>query len=398
MQTSIVQELLTRRTVLWVVVDGLNYLNHQLLLRLLSETESELQIEEHYRLLGVLPTITAKAKFSLTTGRFPRENEKGNWNVQSLLADEFPGVKYAGKAQLSRLHEQLAEDTTGLCYWNMTAVDECYHEQTDGDAVRRNVEAQIRALSGNLSDIIMKSPNRDRISVVISTDHGQMIGPCRPLNGIRSNIKAHGRTASESLLALSPVAGEAFIENEEKSIVELNPIRFQLDEPTSLALGHYYFGAWTTDSQGRAWGVHGGLYPEEVVVGFSILSRKPRRQPISAEIRGEGEVGRLGTVQLTVDNPNRASVNLLSLQVAEIADWGSGKVLQETVNAADTALIEISVQDFPPPGAGDKLPITGVLYYEFEDGARQKCEVKGALSCRQMYAGKRPSLRDRFNR
>lgn len=392
----LIQELLTRRIVLWVVVDGLNYLNHQYLLRLLSESEAELHVEEHYRLLAILPTITAKAKFSLTTGRFPRENEKGEWNVQSVFSEVFPDGKYAGKAQLSRLHEYLADDKTRLCYWNMTAVDECYHEQTDPDAILRNVEAQLRALSENLSDLIMKSPNRDQVSVAISTDHGQMMGPCKPLHVPKANIKAHGRTANESLLALEPGAGQAFIEDADGTIVELNPIRFQLDEPTTLALGHYYFGAWTMDPQGRAWGVHGGLYPEEVVVGFSVLSRKPRRLPVTAEIRGEGEAGRSGAIQLMVDNPNRASINLLSLRVAAIEDCRDGKVLHERVDAADTSMIEIAVQNFPSPSVGDNLQVNGLLSYEFEDGTKQACEVKGAIICKQMYAGKRPSLRDRF--
>jgi hypothetical protein len=392
----LIQELITRRVVLWVVVDGLNYLNHEHLLRLLAESEAELRVEEHYRLLAILPTITEKAKFSLTTGHFPRENEKGEWNVQGVFSEVFPDGKYAGKAQLSRLHEYLADDKTRLCYWNMTAVDECYHEQTDPDAILRNAEAQLRALSENLSDLIMKSPNRDQISVAISTDHGQMMGPCKMLHVPRGKIKAHGRTANESLLALEPGAGQAFVKDADGTIVELNPVRFQLDEPTTLALGHYCFGGWTTDSQGRAWGVHGGLYPEEVLVGFSVLNRKPRRLPVTAEIRGEGEAGRSGALQLMVDNPNRASVNLLSLRAAAIEACRDGKVLHERVEAVDTSTIEIAVQNFPSPQVGDNLQVTGVLFYEFEDGTREECEVKGAVICKQMYAGKRPSLRDRF--
>lgn len=392
----LIQDLLIQRILIWVVVDGLNFLNHQHLLRLLAQSEAELHLEQSFLLMAILPTITEKAKFSLTTGRFPRENDKGEWNAQNVFFEMFPTGKYAGKTQLSHLHEYLADDSTRLCYWNMTAVDECYHEQTDPIAIYQNIDAQLGALAANISDLVLRAANPDRISVAISTDHGQMIGPCRQLHLPRRNIRAHGRTATESLLGLEAETSQAYVKNADQTMVELNPIRFQLDEPTTLALGDYYFGGWTTDSKGRAWGVHGGLFPEEVLVGFSVLSRRPQRMPVTGQIGGEGEVGRAGTLRLVVDNPNRAPLSLVSLKIPAIEGYHDARPLHQAVGPLDSETAEITVQKFPSPSIDDNLPVRGTLFYEFEDGVTHECEVRGIIRCKQLYTGKRPSLRDRF--
>jgi hypothetical protein len=394
----LVNELIKSYRVLWVVVDGLNYLNHRRLLRLLANTDAALSVEQDHRLLAVLPTITEKAKYGMTSGLLPGQNTKGEWDIRKTLLATFPHAQYAGETQIDKLKAALADEGVRLCYWNMTAVDECYHKQTDADAIRNNVRSQLVALADNISRLVTTAADPDRVAVVISTDHGQMLGPCLRHEDKLKGAAVHGRTAKGDPLLLGDGADRPYVKATDGSAVLLNPTLFQLSEPTTLALRSYHFGGWSQDSRGRAWGVHGGLFPEEVVVGLSVLLRKHQRKPVTAKITGTGEVGKPGRITLWVDNPNPAPLRLLTLALNEVEEYRSSPPLDRGVEGLSQPSIELELQKFPAPVSGDSLSLTGTLAYEFSDGVRHECVVTGALTGRQMYSGQRPSLRDRFKR
>lgn len=393
-----VEALLKNSPVLWVVVDGLNYLNHQHLLRLLAQTEAALGVEEDHTLFAVLPTVTKEAKYGMTSGMFPDECPPSVRNTKEAFASGFDGV-YAGTSRIDSLHDALSDVGFRVGYWNMTEIDDCYHQQTDPHAARHNLEARLSALARHISELVIKSPLADQLVVVICTDHGQMIGPCIKSKIQLNGYPAHGRTAYGNLLHNETVCrNKAFFKDAEETAVVLNQTRFRLKEPITIALKNWYFGGWSEDAQHRAWGVHGGLYPEEVVVGFSVLRRKPARQPVTATITGIGESLKPGSFTITVDNPNNAVVTNLVLILDAVEECKHGLSLSSKVQPASVERINVEVRSFPSPIMGDSLDIKGMLIYEFSDGVRHRSEVIGTLTSKQMYSNQRPSLRDRFKR
>ncbi|MGH9853400.1 MAG: hypothetical protein ACREBD_26465, partial [Blastocatellia bacterium] len=394
----VINELIKSYRVLWVVVDGLNYLNHRRLLQLLAGTDAALSVEQDHKLLAVLPTITEKAKYGLTSGLLPRQNANGEWDIRKTLSATFPHAQYAGETQEGKLKAALADQSIRLCYWNMTAVDDCYHTQTDPDAIHDNIGARLDALAKNISRLVMAAANPDSVAVVVSTDHGQMLGPCVAREGKLKDADVHGRTAKGDPLSLDDGAGQAYVKAADGSAVLLNATLFQLSEPTTLALKSYHFGGWSKDSQGRAWGVHGGLYPEEVVVGLSVLLRNHQRKPVTASVRGPGDVGKPGRMTLWIDNPNPAPLRLLALTLNEVDEYRSALPLSRDVEGLSQSPIELELQKFPAPVSREELNVTGTLSYEFSDGVRHECAVTGALICKQMYSEQRPSLRDWFKK
>lgn len=388
----LVTELSRSYRVLWVVVDGLNYLNHRRLLQLLAKTDAALSVEQDYRLLAVLPTITEKAKYGLTSGLLPRQNVKGDWEIRKVLSATFPDARYAGETQEDKLKAALADQSIRLCYWNMTAVDDCYHTQTDPDAIHDNIGARLDALARGISRLVMTATDPDGVAVVIATDHGQMLGPCFKYPRKLQNADVHGRTAKGNPLALELGVNQAYRKVPDNSAVVLDPTMFQLSETTTLALKSWYFGSWSNDSQGRAWGVHGGLFPEEVVVGLSVLLRKHQRKPVTARITGTGEVGKPGRMSLWIGNPNPAPLRLLSLVLNEVDEYRVGLPLNREVEGLSESPTELELQKFPAPSSGEDLNVTGTLSYEFSDGVRHKCAVTGTLIGKRMYSEQRPSL------
>jgi hypothetical protein len=394
----VVDRLLMSSPVLWVVVDGLNHINHRRLLRLLAQSDSALGVEEDYALLAALPTVTEQAKFSLTTGLFPGENNMTRRHIKDIFAGTFSGGTYAC-TRIGDLHAALAEADRRVCYWNMMDIDECYHQQTDPAAAEHNIQARLHALARNISDLVLKSPQKHELAVVICTDHGQMIGYCVKTESAATEVNAHGRMAYGDLLEGKGVGPDAaFGKDQSGSVVVLDPTRFRLNAPTTVALDNKYFGGWREDAAGRAWGVHGGMYPEEVVVGLTVLKHKPVRLPVSAIISGTGEALKPGAFSLTVDNPNRAPISSLMLVLDAVDECKRGLPLLEGVKASGVATISIQTASFPTPAMDDTLELQGTLIYEFEDGVSHSCEALGKFTSKQMYSSQRPSLRDRFKR
>jgi hypothetical protein len=383
--------------VLWVVVDGLNYLNHQKLLRLIGAKSMHLRPSENLPLIAILPTITERAKYGLTTGKFPDENTSLNWSTRNNFQSVFPNGTYAGNNGMSHLEEALRGETPTVCYWNYTKIDKCHHEQIDFNYLTHEIDAHLESLANHINKMVSTAHNPDKVAVVISTDHGQLTAPCKRLKPPSTDCQTLGRTllhASDWPVDMT----KAFVKDVAGETIELNPKSFRLGEPTTLALGSTFFVDMAATDSTDAIGAHGGLYPEEVVVGMAVLTSKPEYQPISAILTGEGEAGNNGTVRLAIDNPNHIAINPLSISVDALRLSQQGELLLAKVGPQTNFEIDLVVEVFPQPNAGNDFSIDGFLTYEFDDGRKEKCSVTGKLKCNSLYRPKNPSLLDRFKK
>ena len=380
--------------VLWVVVDGLSYPNHQKLLQMLGGKLSDLRVAENSPVLAVLPTITEKAKYGLTSGKFPSENVERDFEPKNNFLANFPGGVYAGNDGMTKLAEGLKCGTPTVCYWNFTKIDKCFHDQTDLTFLNYDVNAQLQGLADKINHLVLTANEKNRVAVVICSDHGQMSGECRQLNVDLDGKYAHGRTILEGVSKTFGFANSAFVKTNNGETVDLNPTSFRLSEPTTIALGSTYFA----DLKAGKLGVHGGLYPEEVVIGLAVLMRQPSRKPLTATLNGSGETGTSGKVVLTIDNPNSLVINPLSVKVENLEIGNQGDLLLAKVAAQQSASFQIPIEKFPVARDGEEFQVNGTLLYEFEDGTHEECTVSGKLICKSLYSSKNPSLLNRFKK
>ena len=391
-----VKSLSEKYWVLWVVVDGLNYTNHRKLIHLLSEKSASLRVEQDFSLFAVLPTITERAKYGLTSGKFPQENSRNEWGTQNVFLSEFPGGVYAGNAGASKLTEGLNREKPTVCYWNYTSIDDCFHDQSDLEFTQHEVEGQLRSLAGKINQLVLTAGSPNRVAVVICSDHGQMIGRCRKLQIDLKNQKARGRTVLADIGGPIHRLDQSFQKSADSDTVYLNPKSFRLSEPTTLALGPTYFVDWQNSSSQEAIGVHGGLFPEEVVVGLSVLVRQPLRKLLSAVMTGTGETGNAGSVSIEIDNPNSTAVTPVSIEIEGLELLEPGELLFKKIGAQQSVTFEVTLLDFPVPQTNEEFLIQGILRYDFEDGAQEECAISGKLICKSLYNAKNPKLRDRL--
>lgn len=384
--------------VLWTVVDGLSYENHQQLLRLLGEKSVNLRVAENSAVFAVLPTITEKAKYGLTSGKFPSENANRDWSPKSNFLARFPDGVYGGNNGKDKLLEGLKRKTPTVCYWNYTEIDECFHENKNRLFLKNDLNALLDKLARNINQMVSMAEDINRVAVVICTDHGQMINDCRKVEIDLEGKHAHGRTALTLAGQPSGFDNVSFVKTNNGETVELNPVSFRLSEPTTVALGSTYFVDLKATEQQGAIGVHGGLFPEEAVLGLAVLMRQPSHQKISASVSGTGESGKAGTIKLEIDNPNLAPVNPLSLNIEGIEIANQGDLLLAKAPALCKWEFELAVENFPAATDGEDFIVEGVLHYEYDDGTLEQCAVSGKLTSKSLYTSKNPSLLDRFKR
>jgi len=199
----LVSQLIKQRRVLWVVVDGLNFINNRRLLELLAQTETESAN------LAVIPAVTNMAKWALVTGQFPSENSEQNWDIRRAFLKTFEGSVYVGSENIARLKEQL-NSKNNLFFWNVMTLDNHYHSQTDPSAIVHQVESDLSSLAKNISDVVMEVPDRNELAVLLSSDHGQLLGPSPPIASELANTKAHGRLAYDALFRAQDLAEKSY--------------------------------------------------------------------------------------------------------------------------------------------------------------------------------------------
>lgn len=394
---QIVKQLAEKYWVLWVVVDGLNYLNHQFLLKRLGEQSAGLRLIQDDAVFAVLPTITEKAKYGLTSGQFPAENLAHEWKMSKVFQTGFPSGVFAGTDAISALSKGLKCAVPTVCYWNFLSVDECFHKQKEFVWAQSEAENELRGLARTINQLVLQAHDPDRVAVVICSDHGQMLEPCQRFEFENTHkYHAHGRTMLGDLAGTHD-PNQSFIRNADGTTILLNPKSFRLSEPTTVAAGTQYFVDWGGAAATGNIGVHGGLFPEEVVLGLSVLLRQPVRPPLTAQISGTGTSGQAGQLTLRLDNPHPVAVKLLSLSLTGIElDLTNLELLE--LAAQKTVDCAIAVARFPTTPQTTELAVTGALRYAFANGTQETCEVTGSVTCQTLYATRNPNLRDRFKR
>ncbi len=393
----IVKDLSKENWVLWVVVDGLNYLDHHKLLNLLGKHAS-LRVLRDETVLAVLPTITKRAKYGLTVGRFAyQEDEIKEEEMRKTFSSAFPNGAYSGNTGVKCLRDGLNDETPKVCYWNYTQIDKKYHEYTDLNSARIEVDLILEGLAKNINILVNNAFDPKRVAVVICSDHGQMLKDCKKLDLETKGTFTHGRTALGSLEVNQNNLNEDFVISENLETVYLNPKSFRLYEPTTVV---YKLGYLAEDKKKTKGGIgfHGGLFPEETVLGLSVLFRDVIYKPITVKIVGNGEDGKPGNIKVQIINPNQAPMDPLRLSIDRLDIVQQAELFTTSIPAQDSKEFVINIERFPSPNVDNQFRISGELEYKFSDGTKQKVEVVGSLTIKTLYTPKGPSLRDRFKK
>lgn len=373
---SLVQELCKESPVLWVVVDGLGWLDHQELLAILTEKNS-LAIETALSpRFSILPTKTEYAKWSLYTQLLPNDP---TWSANA--GKGFPkmgmGERYTDNKR-HQLYEALKHNKHQLYCWDSDELDSLYHQERDWQNLYQVQRPYtLEKIAREIEYCLKQYPHPEQLRVVISSDHGQTIGQIEQLTDCPEGIIPKGRMGIGK--------------TEDARFVVLEAERFGLPHDISIVKGAACLKAFSRTIEGEVIGTHGGLFPEEVVVGVSVLRQSVERYPVTVSCEGEGKAKQPGQLEVTIDNTfNTVPLTDLCLYVNELTSLKTGMPLEETIPAKEKKLLKLDIPEFPElpvDSEGNKLYLSGQLYFRFAntESKTSRIESSSAITIKQMF-------------
>jgi hypothetical protein len=355
--TSLVLDLVKQGPVLWAVVDGMGWLEQCQLIDILS-AETDLRIVSGITpRLSVLPTRTEYAKWALYAQLLPADGGCGR-DIAKGFTKISLGRRYTDTPnRREALMRDLQQASQPLYCWDTTEFDALYHSEVNWEQlVRVSIPQTLRKIAHQIAFYVRQHPRPRDLSVVLCSDHGQMMGSLPPLDGCSEGFVYGGR------LTVGRVPDPRF--------VVLEAGRFGLPHDVSVVRGSGFVSAFHSGQDGSIVGTHGGLFPEEVVVGVSVLRYGLPHRPVIAACTGTGKPRQEGEISMVITNPNEVPLTGVCLYVDQLRALRAGRLLDIEVPASSTLTWRGAVQDWPelPVSAtSNKLSISGCIAFRFAD-------------------------------
>lgn len=322
------QEQALQHPVLWVVIDGLGWLDHQDLIRYLTESNTLRLETEPQPLFSILPTKTEYAKWSLYSQRLP------NRAAPKVQAAQGFNVKFGKRytdAQLDQLYKDLRRRNYQLYCWDTTEFDAMFHHHTDWLSLySKERSLRLKVIAERIHHCLDEYPDPDALRIVIASDHGQMLGITPQMSNPPPGLTLQGRMALGA--------------TDDPRFVVLESDRFAVPEHVSVVRGAGSLNAYSYTTNQGVIGSHGGLFPEEVIVGYSILRRQIQRSAVLVHASGTSHGHQNDHLSITIQNTNSVSLSNLCLHIQEIPELSHGYYLDEYISwiaQGDTVTVDI---------------------------------------------------------
>jgi hypothetical protein len=369
-----VQNLCQESPVLWVVVDGLGWLDHLELLSLLTKNYKLIVETAIAPRFSILPTKTEYAKWSLYAQLLPNDPA---WVADAGKAFVKMGIgkRYTDR-QVDRLYSALRKKTHQLYCWDTDEFDSLYHNQKDWQSLYElDRPHTLEGIAKKIDYCLQQYPNPEALRIVIASDHGQMMGTSEKITHCPPELEAKGRMAIGK--------------TDDSRFVVLAGDRYSLPHDISIVKASTSLSSFSYTSNQKIIGSHGGLFPEEVVIGVSILRKSIQRLPVLVTCIGEGKAQQSGKLEITIDNPNSVPLTNLCLYIHELPDFKQGKLLEKEIIAHERCSWKINIPQLPelPPNQSNPLFISGELTFRFAntETASVALEPQSKITIQQIF-------------
>ncbi len=370
-QAGLLRENRHDRITLWVVLDGLNYADAISMARLIEE-DPRLSRSNERVVIATLPTITCFSKNALIAGLPPD---------QVALLPSLP-------TDMTLLSENKDPDDVftkavrgDILVWRISEPDKSYHKPQDRNTLLQNVTGQLKTFADRLRAAVKTINNVHPLRVVISTDHGRLLGASQRKCAVPPGMTSEGRAAHGDNLdspATYPMSGYEFRED---GLVYLSKTRFRLPEDCVVVIGGDAF-VMNDGSHGTVEFPHGGLYPEEVLTPWIEFVRDATIPVIEVLVSGEGDAGTSGTLKITLKNPGTFTlkVNRLTLRFGQVEVL---LPLNETLEGMKKKEMDVTLEEWPVKSLATTAE--GTIELETLAGKRIETNAVVAIDSNELY-------------
>lgn len=338
---------------LLVVFDGLGMRDLRYLLQRIRLASDRLMVLAEDVVLAPIPTVTEFAKDALLRGLPPDQTQ----------FDEHAGDVVS---RMSAVVNALRSVPPGaVIAWRLVEPDRTYHQSHDWDELLTNVESQLSSVAYWLREIVERVPPEVKLRIVLTSDHGRLLGKSSRDLPLPPGCHAHGR-AAWGPPELS-TREEGFLLRDDIAILDARSYDLPTGMTYHIVLSDRSFV--TNDGRGgEDWFPHGGLFPEELFVPWVELLRDAMIRELKTSIHGTGRAGQSGELTLRVVNENDFPVFLEWVEISL-----SGEVqqipLDQEVGARTQASVSRELDEWPTPEACRHA--TATLGYRLPSGDRR---------------------------
>ncbi|SDY29856.1 hypothetical protein [Hymenobacter psychrophilus] len=300
--------------VIWVIADGLGWNDARLLARTVHEhSQGDIAAIQATPCFGLLPTITRFTKAAIRAGvpyqQMRARQAQSDADAAADVRDHQDPVSRARQLQGGQ-----------MLVWRPLQPDKAYHETGEVSVVRRSVQAELRKLAETIVEITRAVPRAHGLRVLLTTDHGRMLGPGSREVTVPEGFEAHGRVTYREQPGPPPAASE--------DIIWLDPTTwFNLPCWVGVVRDERSFRVRRADGS-QAGGPdnfsHGGIWPEEVVVPWLSLARNVVPTRLSGSASGHSRVGATGPVTLQLNHHGDHAVQARRF----VLSWPGGTVIE----------------------------------------------------------------------
>ena len=284
---------------LLVVMDGLHVADaHTLLLRI-QELVPRLSLTVNDLAFTTIPTVTEFCKEALFRCVPPIKIDQTQPIGVIVPENELP---------ISKLSSANLGD---VFLWRVQEPDHTYHQRNKYDMLLRQVGAELESAAKNIQDIVDRIPSEIPLQIIITTDHGRIIGTSQRKYTIPPTMECHGRAAWGCSGREFGIEGYVI----EGDIAFLNGERYGMAFDVVMPLDSDTF--LMSDGKGGTEAFsHGGLYPEEVIIPWIGLVRDFVKPNVKVKVTGRASAGKPGELRIIVTSQSETQISIPFIEFA----------------------------------------------------------------------------------
>jgi hypothetical protein len=281
-----------------VILDGLNMHDAKILVNeFLSESKNtNLSLLENSTTFSLLPTVTEFTKTPMVYGTLSIEIE----NLDKL------GIDIPDKENPSK---ELKNAGPGdIIIWRIQEPDTTYHKEGQSSDLAAKVEGQLGIVCKRILAAIDEVSSFSPIHIIITSDHGRLIGKSKRTIKVPDGMQAHGRAAWGKVK--KKFNNQGFIID--NNLVYLSKDTFNLNDLTAAII--LSDESFEHDKFKEENSPHGGLFPEEVLIPWIVFETIREKPSFTLLITGSSEANKPGHVTLSITNLSNFSAKLVSVE------------------------------------------------------------------------------------
>ncbi len=284
---------------LFIILDGLNVIDSKILINAIlsnDHSHSFVLVENSYA-FSLIPTVTEFTKKHIVNGSFSIDSEK----LEKLgvdIPDNKSPIEILSSAQPGE-----------IVIWRIQEPDSTYHSESKSVDLQTKIKGQLVTISERIKVVVRETPLYSRLRIVVTTDHGRLLGKSQRVVKIPHDMLAHGRAAWGNKKMEFDNKGYLI----EGNLVYLSDETYYLDGQTVAVILNDQ--AYEHDTYSEETSPHGGLFPEEVILPWLVFERNIERPSFSMSISGAGQANKEGEATLGILNTSSYKATLLTVNV-----------------------------------------------------------------------------------